>query len=470
MKIRHALVALVLGASLLPGLRAFAQTEETGEESAEKAKPAKAAESEMPAESAAPTEQNLKPKAPPAPEPEGAGAYVPFAPPPTPLRLESPSASIQLGMLAQPSFEMAGAADDVKNAKNLYLHRFRLIIGGTLFKYFEFFFDADTPNLFKVDPGDTMSGTGKNYPGLTITDAYVTFKPVGELIKLDAGFMLPPASHNGLESAAKLYGADYFVNTFRRIVTGNADPFKSQGQLQSPVGRDLGAQLRALVLNGHIDARVGLFQGLRIGEIPAVTMGDPATIGAVNFFRFAARLQINLLDAEPGFFYQGTYLGAKKVLSVGGFVDYQNPYKYFGGDLFVDLPVGPGILTAQADFGKWDGGFYRDQNNLEVQFAGMFKATVYMAELGYLIGPIMLSPFGRFERIDTPLAHSDLADPNSPLIPDPANPKEDRYGGGLAFWPYGHNSNLKAFFTRVHRQPSRHDFNVITVQWQVYFY
>jgi hypothetical protein len=257
------------------------------------------------------------------------------------------------------------------------------------------------------------------------------------------------------------------VNTFRRNVTGNADPFKSQGQ--SPVGRDLGAQLRALVLNGHIDARVGLFQGLRLGEVPAATMGQPATIGAVNFFRLAARLQINLLDGEPGFFYQGTYHGAKKVLSLGGFVDYQDPYKYFGGDLFVDLPVGPGILTAEADFGKWDGGIYRDQNNLEVTFAAMGKATVYLAEVGYLIGPIMLSPIARFERLDTPLVpNPDTTMPGN--IPDPANPKEDRYGGGLAFWPYGHNSNLKAYFTRVHRQPSRHDFNVITVQWQVYFY
>jgi len=459
MRNKLGLAALVVALSL-PALRASAQSEasESTDAPEEKAKPE------------APAEERAAPPPPTAvPEPAApAQAYVPFAPPPSPLRIESSSSSIQLGMLAQPSFEMAGAPDDIKNAKNLYLRRFRLIVGATLFKSFEFFFDADTPNLFKVDPADTMSGTGKNYlGGLTITDAYVTFKPVGELIKLDAGFMLPAASHNGLESAAKLYGVDYFVNTFRRNVTGNTDPFKSLGQ--SPVGRDLGAQLRALVLNGHIDARVGLFQGLRLGEVPAATMGQPATIGAVNFFRLAARLQINLLDGEPGFFYQGTYHGAKKVLSLGGFVDYQDPYKYFGGDLFVDLPVGPGVLTAQADFGKWDGGIYRDQNNLEVQFAAMGKATVYLAEVGYLIGPIMLSPIARFERLDTPLVPN--PDPTMPgNIPDPTNPKEDRYGGGLAFWPYGHNSNLKAFFTRVHRQPSRHDFNVITVQWQLYFY
>ena len=459
MRQKLGLAALVVALSL-PGLRASAQTESSEEQPEEKAKAA------APAEPAAPPEEVAAPKPPPPPPEPEAAPYVPFAPPPTPLRIESPGSTIQFGFLAQPAFEMGGAPDDEKMAKNLFVRRFRLIVGGTLFKYFEVFFDADLPNLFKQDPADTMSGTGKNYPGLQVQDAYVTFKPVGELIKVDAGIMLPPLSHNGVESAAKLYGPDYFVNTFRRNVTGNADPFQSRGQ--SPVGRDAGVQLRALLLNNHIDARVGVFQGLRLGEVPAsVTM--PAVIGGLNIFRVAARLQLNILDGEPGFFYQGTYHGAKKILSIGGFIDYQDPYKYFGGDLFVDLPVGPGILTAQADVGKWDGGIYRDQNNLEVSFAAMGKATVYLAEVGYLIGPIMLSPIARFERLDTPLVPN--PDPMMPgNIPDPNNPKEDRYGGGLAFWPYGHNSNLKAFFTRVHRQPSRHDFNVLTVQWQVYFY
>src|SRR5262249_7314832 len=98
------------------------------------------------------------------------------------------------------------------------------------------------------------------------------------------------------------------------------------------------------------------------------------------------------------------------------------------------------------------------------------KATVYMAELGYLIGPIMLSPIARIERLVAPLIPTDPTMPGSPLIVDPANPSEDRYGGGLAFWPYGHNSHFKAFFSRVHRAAGGHDFNVISVQWQVYFY
>ena len=174
-------------------------------------------------------------------------------------------------------------------------------------------------------------------------------------------------------------------------------------------------------------------------------------------FRVASRLQINFLDAEPGFFYQGTYLGAKKVFSVGGFYDFQDQYKYFGGDFIVDLPLGPGVITAQGDVVQWDGGTFLA--------AIPFKERVIMGELGYLIGPIMLSPIVRVERLT-----SYAVDTTTGESPTFNYPSENRYGGGLAFWPYGHNSNLKAFFTRVHRQPAPHDFNVFSVQWQVYVY
>ena len=90
-----------------------------------------------------------------------------------------------------------------------------------------------------------------------------------------------------------------------------------------------------------------------------------------------------------------------------------------------------------------------------------------MAEAGYLIGPLMLSPSVRFEK----LAYAS---------PNPQNPSETRVGGGLAFWPYGHNSNIKASFARATRDPGppppgvqpvpQHPFNQINLQWQVYFY
>ena len=229
---RFGLAALAVVALLLPGLRASAQTPDSSDEFGENAKPAKPAKPGTSAETEAPAgaAESTPPPPPLATEPAtDANPYVPFAPAPAPMRVENSSASIQFGILAQPQVEIAGAPDATLTTKNLFLRRFRLMVGGTLFKTIEIFFQTDWPNLFKLDPADTMAGTGKNVPGLNVQDAYATYKPVGELIKLDAGFMLPAGSHNSLESAAKLYGADYFVNSFRRNITNNFDPFGSNG-------------------------------------------------------------------------------------------------------------------------------------------------------------------------------------------------------------------------------------------------
>ena len=467
-QLRRGLAGLGVVALLLPGLRAAAQTQEGTDEFGEAAKPAKSARSGTSAEAEAPAEATEMP--PPAPPPAAApsadeGPYVPFAPTPSPMRIGNSSTGMQFGILAQPQFEMVGAPDADLTTKNIFLRRLRFIVGGTLFNTIEFFMQTDWPDLFKLDPVGTMV-FDKNAPGMNIQDAFVTWKllaPLGERvtrwadIKIDAGFMLPPVSHNSLESAAKLYGADYFANSFRRNLFSIADPFRNSGE--SPVGRDAGVQLRALFVNGHIEVRFGAFQGRRDGAVPA-SAPNMAVTGGINAPRFAGRLQINVLDPEPGFFYQGTYLGAKKVLSLGFFYDFQKQYKYFGGDVFVDLPVGPGVFTLQANAVQWDGGGY----------ITLPKAKALMGQVGYLIAPARLSPIVQFERLEGPLIEDPAMPGTGVMIHDPNNPSEDRYGGGLAFWPYGFNSNVKLYFLRVHRNPAVHDYNQINVQWQVYVY
>jgi hypothetical protein len=376
-----------------------------------------------------------------APEPTSS---VGFATPVTSPRFENSTMSLKLGLIAQPQLEIAGAPDAEKTTKNLYLRRAGLLVSGTVLDSVDYFFSVDYPNLFKVDPTNQTGGTGKNAPGLNVQDVIVTYKPIGSLLKVDAGFMLPALSHNALQGAGTLYSWDYFVNSFRRNVLSSLDPFSSNGQ--SPAGRDGGVQLRGLVLDDHLEYRVGLFQGLRVGPLPAA-QDTEAEVGGVNFFRVAARLQVNVLDAEPGFFYQGTYLGTKRILSFGAFYDFQDEYKALGGDVILDLPAGPGVLTAQANVIVWDGGNF---------IQALAKHTAIMAEAGYLFRPLMLSPIVRFERL--------ISDELTAALPS-----EDRYGGGLAFWPFGHNSNIKGFFTRVHRVPAPEDFNQVNVQWQLFF-
>jgi hypothetical protein len=84
---------------------------------------------------------------------------------------------------------------------------------------------------------------------------------------------------------------------------------------------------------------------------------------------YAGRLNLSLLDTEPGFYSSSTYYGSKKqivALGVGG--EYQAndgaddgpgveaDYKQFNADLLAEFDLnGSGVLTGEGAYHKWDG-------------------------------------------------------------------------------------------------------------------
>jgi hypothetical protein len=386
----------------------------------------------------------------PAPAPPAAEPPPAARPAPAPLKIETPSSSLKLGVLLQPQYEIAGNANAAQSgvSHNLFVRRIRLLAGATLFKNIDLFFDTDYPDLFKAAPDTGF----KNTPGLNVQDAFATVKAYEDFVKVDMGYMLPPSTHNADQGAGTLYSWDYFSNSFT-----NSNSFSSSGR---PVGRDAGLQLRGLVLDNHLEYRAGLFQGRRN---PVST--DGTKVGSRNFFRFAARLQVNLLDPETGFFYAGSYLGSKKVLSFGATFDKQDEYIHWGADAIADLPLGPGVLTAQVNLAHYDGKDFlvplpaaapgAPPVPVSATTAPLAEQTAIMAEAGYLIDAVNLSPILRFE-----WQSNDVADSH-----------ETRVGGGLAFWPYGHAFNIKAFFQRVTPDAmGQHGFNQFNLQTQVYIF
>jgi hypothetical protein len=393
------------------------------------------------------------PAAPPMAEPAPPMAPPPAAPtpawPPSISFKNEPSSgnTLKVGLLLQPQFQSLGSTALNGNSYNLYIRRTRLIVAGTLFSNFEYFFDTDYPNLFlATNEGPTAAAaatTTKATPGMNVQDAFATWKAWGDMIKVDVGYMLPPMAHNAVQSAASLYSWDYFAFSF--LSTANT----LLGSTASPVGRDAGIQLRGLLLDGHLEYRLGLFQGLRATETPGAAGDTANTVGANNFFRATGRLQINLLDPETGFFYAGTYLGKKKILSIGITGDTQSSYHYYGGDVFADLPVGPaGIFTAQVDVVHMTGGTF---------IPGLAKQTALMSEVGFNFGGVNLSPIFRFEHL--------WGGTNGATTSN----DQTHVGGGLAFWPYGHNSNIKAFYLRNSETGQPHGDNQFNVQWQLFF-
>lgn len=376
----------------------------------------------------------------PAPPPAAAAPPGPRPAPAGPLKIETPSATLKLGFLLQPQYEVVGHPTLNSGSQNLYLRRVRLLLGGTIFKDFEYFFDSDFANLFKANQ---TSGT-KSTPGMNVQDAFGTWKAVGGQLKVDVGYMLPALNHNALQGATTLYSWDYFNNSFRHSAA-----FNSSGD---PIGRDAGLQLRGLLIDGLLEYRVGLFQGRR-------NISEDGKVGARNMFRVAGRVQVNLLDPEPGFFYAGSYLGAKKILSLGASYDFQDSYKRWGVDAFADMPLGDGVFTAQVNLVHADGDDFLTNPGAtatDPPVPALPKQTALMGEVGYLINAVNLSPIFRFEQ---------------QWFPD-ADTHETRLGGGLAFWPYGHNVNLKAFYQRVTpvEAPGTHGYNQFNLQTQFYVF
>jgi hypothetical protein len=386
------------------------------------------------------------PAAEPAPPPPPPPVVVAPAPAPvstafTPLKVESNGNSIRIGLLFQPTYRAANSANPALSgySENMFIRRTRVLVGGSLFGKFDYFLDTDYPNLFLATPeaanamNMTPATNGKAGPGMYIQDAFITARPVeGEFkdaFKIDAGFMLPPMAHNALQGAGTLYSLDYYSNSFlhTNVFGGTA-----------PVGRDLGVQVRGLVMN-RVEYRLGLFQGLRLPQ-------SDTQVNSHNFFRVTGRVQINLLDAEPGFFYAGTYLGTKKIFSLGGSADLQNNYKYFNGDVFVDMPAGPGVLTAQVNYAHWNGD----------GFVALPKEWAVMGEVGYNFSTIV-SPLLRGEYLVATAA-------------DGTETKTSRYGGGVNWWTFGHNVNLKSLYQFVKVDGASKGFNQIDLQWQLYFY
>jgi hypothetical protein len=278
-----------------------------------------------------------------------------------------------------------------------------------------FFVETDAPNL-----GKTVSGVKDIQPPVLVQDAYAEFR-FADTFTLDAGLMFIPFSRNGLQSAGTLLPIDYGAYTF-----------SDSAPTQSTTGRDAGFQVRGYLAGNRVEYRLGAFQGVR-------------DAGSDNAFRYAGRVQYNALDPESGFFYTGTYLGKKKILAVGAAFDAQKDFHGYDADAFFDHPLGPGALTAQFDYNRYDGG---------TTLTTLPKQNDVLIEAGYLIRALKLTPVVQIVRRD---------------ITDQSQGDERRVAVGANYWWAGHSANVKALYTRITPTGLARQ-NELTVQVQVFVF
>lgn len=323
--------------------------------------------------------------------------------------------NFKLGILGQFQADVLNDTATDVTATNLFVRRLRLLFGGQVAKNVTFFVETDSPNL-----GRTLA-TGKNItPAIIVQDAYGEFKQSNGFA-LDAGLMFVPFSRNSVQSANTLLAIDYGAYTFSQ-----------SAPTQSSTGRDTGFQAKGYFLSNHLEYRIGAFQGLRNAR-------------SNNALRYAGRVQYNVLDPETGFFYTGTYHGAKKILAIGGAFDTQSHYHAYDADVFTEYPFGPGAFTAQFDLTRFDG---------DVTLPSLRKQNDVLLELGYLVRSLKLTPVLQF-------VHRDIVDLSAG--------DETRTSIGANYWWTGHNANIKAAYTHIDPRglSGQHEF---TIQLQLFYF
>lgn len=169
--------------------------------------------------------------------------------------------------------------------------------------------------------------------------------------------------------------------------------------------------------------------------------------------RFSARAHATLLDPENGYGYRGTYLGAKRVLTVGGAFQYEpdvaytdtvtrlgsNDYKAWTVDGFFEYPfeaVGTVTLSLayeKADLEDSSLGAHPDSGT-----EGLFGAkNGWYAKGGYLLPHVPLQVFGRFEK----WRFAQLANVPDQMV--------NWYGAGANYYVWGQSLKLSAEWNRT---------------------
>ncbi len=181
--------------------------------------------------------------------------------------------------------------------------------------------------------------------------------------------------------------------------------------------------------------------------------------------RVAGRLSLSLLDAERGWFNKGSYLGKKRVLSIGGGVDSQNGLTLneiedqdslaWTVDCFFDHPIGNGAVTVEAAYIDISKGTVT-QKEMYTDLAAGDDASNWYVNGGYLIndvGPGGLQPYFRYETVDVDMKH-----------------KTHFISGGINYIIKGHNAKVTLDYMHVDpKNPEKDSRGIFTFQGAVGF-
>jgi hypothetical protein len=192
-------------------------------------------------------------------------------------------------------------------------------------------------------------------------------------------------------------------------------------------------------------------------------------------FRYTGRMHVSLLDAENDYGYKGTYLGKKKVLTVGAAYQYEpdvvygntvaktdkKDYQAWTVDGFFEYPVADlGTFTVSGAYAKYDlDDAYASSTFNDADAIGLNgEKNGWYAKAGYMLPNLPLQFFGRYEKW------------KFASLSNVVDERVDWYGFGANYYIWGQNLKLTMELSRTNfDKDSEEDFTNFTTQLQVLF-
>ena len=239
--------------------------------------------------------------------------------------------------------------------------------------------------------------------------------------------------------------------------------------------RDDGIAIWGNLFGDLVQYRVDAMEGRQAASGTVAPSSNP---------RYSARAHVTLLEPENAYGYKGTYLGKKKVLTLGAAYQYEpevtyiDPATQLGGedyqgwtvDGFFEYPLAGGAVTASAAYEKVDLGDAYTGANPDPGATGLYGAkNGWYAKGGFLLPGAPLQFFGRYEK----WRFACLRNVFDQIV--------DWYGFGANYYVWGQNLKLTvewsktdfdqegAYTSAQGTSLTSRDFNSVVAQMQFIF-
>lgn len=343
-------------------------------------------------------------------------------------------------------------ADGDESTSEFNFRRNRLALMGAYGKHFGLYVQTEYTEDINIGPFSVTDGDNDNE--MRMLDAVLRFK-YNDAVNFWLGKYKYSFSRENLEACE-------MPLTLDRSLLIRA-PLASDGT------RDKGVTLWGNLLDQKFQYRLEAMNGR-----------NDSTSSPESAFRYGARAHVSLLDPENGHGYRGTYLGEKKVLTLGGAyqmekdVAYSNTVAKTGAvdydawtvDLFFEYPVdGVGTFTVSGAYADYDLDDAYQGMNPDVLTLGLNgeKNGGYV-KIGYMLPNLPLQFFARSESWSFASFENVM------------DQEVDWYGGGFNYYFRGQDLKLTMELSKVDFDKEgifggtrTKDFTTFTTQLQVIF-